>query len=238
MRKYILVFIFCLLAVGCVNTKVFMGSYDSVKITVSSNRAQMTAENFPYEVQLSREKLERKISEEPIYVDTTESDSCKARASNFNGKLHVTIVCSDENLTREFSNIFYKSGFTVEQKFHKPSNESIIISEVTIYPKRKGIDDAEGDYHLIEFETKGGLSCGIHRVLIKDPLAFIFLPMNLSADAKEIKMFITPSEYIKDGDFMEKNKTVPIPVDVNFQILSTIISTARTPIKIIFTRIG
>ena len=237
MRKYILVFIFCLLAVGCVNTKVFMGSYDSVKITVSSDRAQMTAENFPYETRLSGKKVEKKLVGKPTSVleDETDNDGCET--GDTQGKLHVTIVCSEEKRVKELSSIFGKDGFTIDTRFHG-TYKSSIISKVTVYPKRKGIDDAEGDYHLIEFETKSGLSCGIHRVLVKDPLAFIFLPMNLSADAKEIKMFITPSEYIKDGDFMAKNKTVPIPVDVNFQILSTIISTARTPIKIIFTRIG
>ena len=79
MRKYILVLVFCLLAVGCVNTKVFMGSYDSVKITVSSDRAQMTAENFPYETRLSGKKVEKKLVGKPTSVleDETDNDGCE-----------------------------------------------------------------------------------------------------------------------------------------------------------------
>ncbi|HHT9122700.1 MAG TPA: hypothetical protein ACFYEF_07500 [Candidatus Wunengus sp. YC63] len=227
MKKYILVFMFCLVAAGCVNTKVFMGSYDSVKITVSANQAQMTAENFPSEVQLSGGKLERKISEEPICVDTTDSDSCKA--SNFKGKLQVTIVCSDENFTKEFSKYFCKGEFTVEQKFHKPSNESIIISEVTIYPKRKVITDTEGEYHLIEFETMGGLNRGTHKVLVRDPLVFVFLPEVISADTEEIKLFLSYSGHIKDN-------TEIIPVYINIQALSKIISVMRKSIKVIFVK--
>lgn len=224
MRKYVLVFMVCLVAVGCASTKVFMGSYDSVKITVSGNQAQMTAENLPYETQSSGEKLERKISEGPICVDTTESDSCKT--GNTQGKLQVTIVCSDENLIRELPNNFSESGFPVEKRLRKPSNKSTIISKVTIYPKRKVITDTKEEYHLIEFETMGGLSGGIHRVLIKDPLVFMFPPENIL----EIKMFITHSEYSK---FMAEDIT--IPTNVNFQILSNIISTMKKPIKIIFT---
>lgn len=224
MNKHMLVFILCSLAIGCGNTKVFMGSYDSVKITVSNDQARMSAENFPSETQSLGEKLERKISEEPICVDTTDSDSCKA--SNFKGKLQVTIVCSDENLIRELSNNFCRNGFTVEKRFHKPFKESTVISEVTIYPKRKDTSDTDGDYHIIKFETKEGLSGGIHRVLIKDPLVFMFPPENILG----IKMFVTHSEYSK---FMAEDIT--IPTNVNFQILSNIISTMKKPIRIIFT---
>lgn len=235
MRKYVLVFLVCLGAVGCANTKVFMGSYDLVKITVSGNKAQMTAENFPYETQSSGEKLERKISEEPICVDTTDSDSCKA--SNFKGKLQVTIVCSDEGLIRELSNNFYESGFTVEKRFHKPSNKSTIISEVTIYPKRKYTSDTDGDYHVVEFETRGDLSGGTHRLFVKEPLAFMFKLMKIKDKIKKITMLVTYSNIIKNCNFIIKENDAILPDNSKFKVLSKAISTTEKPISVVFVRI-
>jgi hypothetical protein len=232
MRKYVLVFMVCLVAVGCANTKVFMGSYDSVKITVSCNQAQMTVENLPYETQSSGEKLERKISEGLICVDTTESDSCKT--GNTQGKLHVTIVCSDEKLVKELSNIFGKDGFTVNNRFHG-RYKSTSISKVTIYPKRKVITDTKEEYHLIEFETMGDLSCGTHRLFVKEPLAFMFKLKKIKNEIKKITMFITYSNIINNCNFIVKENDIILPDDSKFKVLLEIISTMRKPIKMIFT---
>lgn len=236
MNKHILVFMFCSLATGCASTKVFMGSYDSVKITVSDNQAQMSAENFPYEVQSSGGKVEKKIFDKPVFIEKADNDSYGN--DNFKGELHVNIVCSDENLTREFSKYFCKGGFTIGKRFHKPGKESTVISEVTIYPKRKDRNHSNCEYHLITFKTTGELNRGTHRVQVKGPLAFVFLSETVSADTEEIKLFITHSEYIKDSKLAIKDKTAVTPFNANIQIVSEIISTTKKPIKIIFTKIS
>lgn len=234
MRKYVLVFMVCLVAVGCANTKVFMGSYDSVKITISGNQAQMTAENFPSETQSLGEKLKRKISAEPICVGTTESDFCKA--GNFKGKLHISIVCSDEKLVKEISSIFGKDGFTIDTRFHG-TYKSSIISKVTVYPKRKHITNTEDEYHLIEFETMGGLSGGTHRLFVKEPLAFMFKLMKTKDEIKKITMLITYSNIIKNCNFFVKEHDIILPDDSKLPVLSKIISTTKKPISVAFVRI-
>lgn len=234
MSKLIAVVLFSTFVAGCTSTRVFMGSYDFVKITVSNNQARMSAENFPSEAQSLGEKLERKISEEPICVDTTDSDSCKA--SNFKGKLQVIIVCSDEKLEKEFSRIFGEDRFTVDNRFHG-TYKSTIISKVTVYPKRKVITDTEEEYHLIEFETKGGLSGGKHRFFVKEPLAFMFKLMKIKDEIKRVTMLITYSNIIRNCNFIVKENDIILPDNSKLQVLSKIISATKKPISIVFIKI-
>lgn len=235
MRKYVLVFMLCSVAGGCASTKVFMGSYDSVKITVSTNQAQMTAKNFPYETRLSGKEVEKKLVGKPTSVLEDEADNDGCETGDTQGKLHVTIVCSDESLIKELSNNFYKSGFTFEKRFHKPSRESTVISEVIIYPKRKVITDTKEEYHLIEFETMGGLSGGTHRLFVKEPLAFLFKLKKIKNEIKTITMFITYSNILKNCNFILKENETILPDSSKLQVLSEIISTIEKPIKVVFT---
>jgi len=73
--------------------------------------------------------------------------------------------------------------------------------------------------------------------LIRDPLVFVFLPETISADTEEIKLFLSYSGYIKDNKFVIKNDTEIIPVNVNIQTLSKIISVMEKSIKVIFVKI-
>lgn len=230
-----LVFILCSLAIGCGSTKVFMGSYDSVKITVSGDHAQMSAENFPSEARLIDGILEKKIAGDSYVIQKDKSDNSFCEYSKHKHPLHVSIICSDENLIKEFSDDFYKSGFTIEKRFYKPYKASTIISKVTIYPKRKGSRNLEDEYHLIIFETMDELAGGTHRVLVKGPLAFIFWPMEIATNTKEVKMFITHSRDMKNSKFVVKDSTVIVPIILKLQVLSKTISTMKKPIKIIFT---
>lgn len=75
-------------------------------------------------------------------------------------------------------------------------------------------------------------------MLVTDPLAFLFRPVNITIGTEEIKMFLTHSRYIEDGKFVADDSTTAIPVNTNLKIFSTIISTTRTPIKIIFLRMS
>ena len=65
----------------------------------------------------------------------------------------------------------------------------------------------------------------------------MFLPETISADTEEIKLFLSYSGYIKDNKFVIKNDTEIIPVNVNIQTLSKIISVMEKSIKVIFVKI-
>lgn len=222
----------CPLVIGCGTTKVFMGSYDFVKITVSGNQAQMSAENLPYEVQSSGGKVEKKIFDKPVLVDKADNNSYED--DSLKDKLHVNFVCSDEKLEKEFSSFFGKDGPIINDRFHG-TYKSTIISKLTIYPKKKVITDTEGEYHLIEFETMGGLSGGTHRLFVKEPLAFMFKLMKIKDEIKKITMLITYSNIIKNCDFIVKENETILPDNSKLQVLSQIITTMKRPIKIIFT---
>ncbi len=236
MNKYIFILLLSSLAAGCANTKVFMGSYDSVSITVSREQAEIVAENLSYETHLINGKLERKINESPVYILSDEVNNSTPEYANVKIRLHINIVSPDKNLRRELSGQPYGEGFTIGKRFHKPYKDSIVISKVTIHPKRKYNDYLSGEYHLIMFETMGELTCGTHRVLVKDPLVFTFLPFK--ANSNGITMLICSSENIESNNFLFNDSNKDLPVNLSLQAISKIISTTKKPIKIIFTANG
>jgi hypothetical protein len=213
-----------------------MGSYDLVKITVSHNQAEMVTENLSYETNIINGKLERKINESPVFILSDEVNNSTPEYANVKSKLHVNIVFPDKNLRRELPGHPYGEGFTIGKRFHKPYKDSIVISKVTIHPKRKYNDYLLGEYHLIMFETMGELTGGTHRVLVKDPLAFTFLPFK--ANRNGITMLICSSENIESNNFLFNDSNKDLPVNLSLQVLSKIISTTKKPIKIIFTANG
>ncbi len=236
MNKHVLVLLFFWLIIGCSNTRVFMGSYDLVKITVFPNQAEMVAENLSYETHLINGELERKISESPVYILSDEVNNNTPEYANGKSKLHVNIVSPDKNLRRELSGHPYGEGFTIGKKLYKLYKDSIVISKVTIHPKRKYNDYLSGEYHLIIFETMGELTGGTHRVLVKDPVAFTFLPFK--ANSNGITMLICSSENIESNNFLFNDSNIVLPVDLSLQVLSEIISTTKKSIKIMFTTNG
>ncbi|MFQ5965096.1 MAG: hypothetical protein ACE5KZ_12535 [Candidatus Scalinduaceae bacterium] len=230
MNKHIFIFLLCLLVTGCANTKVFMGSYDSVSITVSRERAEIVAENLPYETHMVNGKLERKIIGSSIFISDDEVNNKTPEYANVKGKLHVNIISSDENQRRALSVGFNNNGVIIEKSFHKPAN-SKIISKVTIHPKRKYHDNLAGEYHLITFQTMGGLTGGSYRILVKDPLSFTFP----STDTEAKTMYIRHYGNIKNGKYVVNDIKTVLPLNLTLKVLSKTISTMKKPIKIIFT---
>lgn len=233
-NKSLFLSLIILFVFGCGSTKVFMGSYDLVKITVSDSQATMSAENLPHETLCHDGMPERKVIEGCSVVDGTPGSNAPASGSR-HPILHVNIVCPDEELRNEFFDNFYKEGFTLEKRFHKHHESSRIISEITIHPKRRCPDCPDGEYHTITFRTMGGLCAGSHRVLVEDPLAFAFQPANVTPETNEITMVITNAKNIKGGKFVVKGDTAGSPMDRMLQVLSQIISNAKRPVKILFT---
>lgn len=226
MNKYVSALLFSGLLVGCSSTRVLLGSYDSVSITVSREQTEMVAENLPSETHLINGNISRKINETPNSKLWTIIDP-----ENGNSELKVNIISSDRNLRKAFSDNFNNERMVIEKRFHKPKDSTIIL-KVTIHPKRKYHDESAGEYHLITFEAKNGLTGGSHMVLVNDPLAFTF-PQTEPTNVKAI--YISHCGFIKDGKFILKDNKTILPINVTLQALSKSISTMKKPIKIIFT---
>ena len=231
--------LFCLLTVtGCTNTRVFIGNYDLVEIAVSDNQAKMVAENLPHKIQLQNGSTKRKIIGGHVSKkeNNQRNNNSNPAHKDMKGEIHVSIICSDKDFKKEFIDGFHKSGFAVEKRFHSPYKKARIISEVIIAPKEKGHDSMEGKYyHTITLKTRGKLNSGTHRVLVEDPLAFIFLPANIVKDTTEVEMLITHPEYIEDYKHALENNTAIIPPNSGLQILSKMISSMKKSIRIVFT---
>ena len=218
---------------GCSSTRIFLGSYDSVKFAVSPNQARMLVKNFTYETRLCNGRPEKKLVENSVSL--SDDSDMSSVSETIGDTLHVNIVCPDENLTEEISDSFHKNGFIIGKRFRKPKENCKTISKVTIYPKRRDRNYAEDGYRLVTFETMGGLSGGTHRVLVKEPLVLVLCPPNITANTKQINVSITHSGFMYDRKFVIGDSVPIIPITENIQTLSKIISTTQKPIKIIFT---
>lgn len=223
----ILAMFLCLSFVGCGSTRAFMGSYDMVKIDVYGDHAKMSAENIPFDAKFNKGKLVKKNNLETVF---DLNDSSQSEDKDIKGNLRVHIICSEKNLRKEISDkCFQEDGVS----FKEPDKKSI-IAEVIVYPKKKAHDDSGGMYHEILFKTRGEFAVGTHRVFVKDPIAFTFWPTNIKDATKNITMIITHSGVIEDCKFVVKDGAV-LPINVQLQLVSEIISTIKKPIKIIFT---
>lgn len=204
------------LASGCGGTRIFMGSYDYVKIAVSQDQAVMSAENF---------------SGNGVQGCFQENDVVSHGAKMVDGDVYVYLESSDENTkTNLMDNVH-----CVAVDWGKPAGNYSIISEVIIFPSRKSSTEPEKSYHEILFKTKDGLDIGSHSILVKDPLAFT-LCRGARNSEKSVEMHIANSDSIKDNKLVIKDSESIFPAIIELQILSQIISTARKPIRVIFVK--
>lgn len=235
MNKHVLVPFFFWLIIGCSNTRVFMGSYDSVSITVSRKQAEIVAENYPSETHFINGNTERKLlNEDPHTVLCNDSIDREIE----NGGLRVNIICPDKNLIKTLSDNFNNDRVVIEKRFHKPK-DSTIISVVTIYPKKKYYDESAGECHLVTFKTKKRLADGSHRVLIKTPLVFTFLPdrkicSSGQADTSLRTVYISHCGNTEDGKNVVNDNKTSLHDNVTLLVLSKSISTMKKPVKITF----
>ncbi len=225
MNKHVLALLCIWIVIGCSSTRVFLGSYDSVSITVSREQAKMVAENLPSETHLTNGNISRKINE------ASNSKLCNnIGPENEGSELKASIISSDKDLRKALSDNFNNERVVIEKRFYKP-RDSTIISEVTIHPKRKYHNESADEYYLITFEAKNGLVGGSHMVLINDPLAFTFP----QTEANVKTLYISHCGNIKDSKFIVKDDKTILPINVTLQILSKSISAMKKPIRIIFT---
>lgn len=216
-KSIFIVLLPCILIPGCGGTRVFMGSYEYVKVVVSRDQAVMTAEN---------------LSEESLPGHLQKKSNASFREKTIDDNVYVYLESSDEKTRNELLNNVH----CVAVDLKKPASNFKIISEVIIYPKRKSSTDPEKTYHEIVFKTKDGLDIGSHSILVRDPLAFT-LCRSTNNDEKAIEMHITHSDRVKDNKLVIEYKETIFPAKIQLQVLSQIISTTRKPIRVIFVRV-
>ena len=197
---------------GCGGTRIFMGSYDYVKIAVSQDQAVMSAENF---------------SGIGVQGCFQEKDVAPCGEKMIDGDVYVYLESSDAGLMDNVTCVAVDLG--------KPKGNYSIISEVIIYPSQKSSTEPGKWYHEILFKTKDGLDIGSHSILVKDPLAFTLCRGAMNS-GKSIEMHITNSESIQCDKLVIKDKESIFPATIELQILSQIISSARKPIRVIFVK--
>lgn len=215
-NKITVVALVCLVFIGCGSTRVYMGSCEYVKITVSSEQATMLAENLP---------------EKGIAGCLQEKGTIQRDDKVIEDRVCVYMESSDEDAEKKILN----NVRCVEVNFKKPDGDFKIISEVIIYPKRSSPTNPPSAYHEILFRTKGGLTIGTHRILVSDPLAFTFCRGG-GKDSQVIEMHITHPVAITNGKLIVSDKESVFPIHMQLQILSQIISSTRKPIKVIFVK--
>lgn len=201
---------------GCGGTRIFMGSYDYVKIAVSQDQAVMSAEN---------------ISEKGVQGCFQNDDVTSFREKTIDGDVYVYLESADEKTKTELMDNMHCVAIDLK----KPAGNFSIISEVIIYPKRKSSTDPGKAYHEILFKTKEGLNIGSHSILVRDPLAFT-LCRSAKNGEKSVEMHITNSDSIKDNKLVTEDKEAIFPAKIQLQILSQIISTTGKPIRVIFVK--
>ena len=233
MKQYELVLLLTLMFTGCLSTRVFMGDYDLARITVSHEQAEIVVENFPYEASMVGGILQREIAADFVFKLSNELNINLTEEAKDKGEININIVCSDKRTRDELLESFSSNRIVIEKRFHTPA-DSTIIAKVTIQPGSKfhGLD---GKYHLVTFETKGELLGGDHSVLVKDPLAFSFAPLETVSNKNQVTMLINRYIDNKHSNITLRDSDSILPLNLSFQLLSKSISTMRKPIKIIFT---
>ncbi|MBC8549668.1 MAG: hypothetical protein H8D23_08445 [Candidatus Brocadiales bacterium] len=210
-----------------------MGHYDTAMITVSQQQAEMVVENLPFESSMVEGRLERNIGDDLSFILSNRPESNFAEDGNIRGETNVNIVCSDKHIRKELLEAFSSNRVVIEKRFHKPT-DSAVVAKVTIHQGSK-FHGLEGKYHLVTFETKGELVGGDHRVLVKDPLTFTFIPLNSVGAANKVTLLISRYEDNKKGKIALKDSALILPLNITVQVLSKSISTMKKPIRIIFT---
>jgi len=233
MKRYGLALLLTWLFTGCSGTKVFMGDYDLAKITVSHKQAKIVVENLPYKSGIVDGKLEKETDDDFAFVLSRELNGNHTKNASIKSEINVNIICTDKDIRRELLERFSKNQIVIEKRFHKPA-DSNIIAKVTITPSSK-FHGLVGKYHLVIFETKGELVGGDHRVLVKDPLAFMFVPLELVSNRNQVTMLINRYIDNKHSNIALRDRDSILPLSITFQVLSKSISIMKKPIKIIFT---
>jgi len=233
MKRYEYALLLTLVFTGCFSSRVFMGEYDLAKITVSHEQAEIVVENFPYEVCMVSGILQMEIADDFVFKLANEFNSNLTERAKNKSEININIVCSDKRTRDGLLERFSNNRIVIEKRFHKPA-DSTIMAKVTIHPGSKfhGLD---GRYHLVTFETKGELFGGDHRVLVKDPLAFTFAPLESVSNKNQVTMLINRYMDNKHGNIALRDSGSILSSNITFQVLSKSISTMKKPIKIIFT---
>lgn len=201
---------------GCGVTRVFMGNYDYVKITVSQDQAVMSAEN---------------LSEKDVQGCLQKDDVTSSGKKTINSDVYVYLESSEEKTKNELMDNVH----CVAVDLKKPVGHFRVISEVIIYPRQKSSTDPDKSCHEILFKTKEGLDIGSHSILVKDPLAFTLCKV-VKKGENTIEMYITNTDSINGNKLVIEDKESIFPATIQLQILSQIISTTRKPIRVIFVK--